>query len=146
MLRDGSAIGCISLRKVEPGPFAPRQVELLETFAAQAVIAIENVRLFSELRQRTDDLSDALEQQTAMADILNVISRSPTDVQPVLDAIAKAAVRFCGAPDAIVTLRENDETVVRAHEGVLTATLGLRRAIGDSGNVGGRAMREKRTL
>ncbi|MFI4999566.1 MAG: ATP-binding protein [Reyranellales bacterium] len=114
MLREGVAIGAITLRKVEAGPFTPRQIELLETFAAQAVIAIENVRLFTEL-------TESLEQQTATADILQVISSSPTDVAPVMEAVAKAAVRFCGAEDAHVFLREGDEIVSSAHEGPLSA-------------------------
>ncbi len=93
MLHEGVAVGAIVLRKIEAGAFAPRQIELLETFAAQAVIAIQNVRLFTELRE-------SLEQQTASADILQVISQSPTDVSPVLAAVAKATVRFCGAEDS----------------------------------------------
>jgi len=133
LLRQSTTIGAVVLRKAEVGPFTPRQIELLETFAAQAVIAIENVRLFTELRE-------ALEQQTATADILSVISRSPTDVQPVLEAVTRAALRFCGAPDAIVLLRDGDESVVVAHEGTLTATLGLRRPL--AGNFSGQAMLE----
>src|SRR5262249_48667334 len=80
MLRDGVAIGAITLRKVEAGPFTPRQIQLLETFAAQAVIAIENVRLFTELRE-------SLDRQTATSEVLRVISQSPTDVQPVLNVV-----------------------------------------------------------
>src|SRR6185312_9844237 len=99
MLKDGQAIGCICLRRRNPGAFTPRQITLLETFAAQAVIAIENVRLFTELK-------DSLEQQTATAEILRAISRSPTDVQPVLDVVVKAALRFCGAEDVVISLRE----------------------------------------
>src|SRR5262249_19113144 len=102
MLREDGAIGCILLRKAEPGAFTPRQIELLETFAAQAVIAIENVRLFTELRE-------TLEQQTATAEVLRVISQSPTDAQPVLNAVAAAALRFCGADDVAIALREGDE-------------------------------------
>jgi len=90
LLRDEISIGAISLRRREAGAFEPRQVELLKTFAAQAVIAIENVRLFTELRE-------TLDQQTASAEILRVISQSPTDVQPVLDAIAESAVRLCAS-------------------------------------------------
>ena len=97
LLREGIAVGCILLRKREPGPFAPDQIELLESFAAQAVIAIENVRLFTEL-------TESLEQQTATAEILRAISQSPTDVQPVLEAVVKAAVRFCGATDAMIVV------------------------------------------
>ena len=88
------------------------QVELLEAFAAQAVIAIENVRLFTELRE-------SLDQQTATAEILRVISQSPTDVQPVLNVVARSAVRFCGAVDAAITLREGDTSVIVAHTGPL---------------------------
>jgi signal transduction histidine kinase len=122
MLREGRAIGCICLRRSEPGAFTARQIKLLETFAAQAVIAIENVRLFTELRE-------SLEQQTATGDILRVISQSPTDVQPVLDAVVRAALRFCGARDALIALREGEDNVTtRAHAGELgSTTLGLRR-------------------
>jgi signal transduction histidine kinase len=112
MLREGGAIGCVLLRKPEPGPFTPRQIELLETFAAQAVIAIENVRLFTELRE-------TLEQQTATAEVLRVISQSPTDVQPVLNAVAAAARRFCGGDDVTIVLREGPELMQVAHDGGL---------------------------
>jgi len=138
MLREGVAIGCIALRKTEPGAFTPRQVELLETFAAQGVIAIENARLFSELR-------DALEQQTSTADVLRVISQSPTDVRPVLKVVAEAALRFCGASDAMIALREGDEIVTAAHDGALHAEIGRRRAI-DRSNITGRAVLEGTTL
>ncbi|MFO1080741.1 MAG: GAF domain-containing protein [Reyranellaceae bacterium] len=117
MMRDGVAIGALHLRRPETGPFTPRQIALLETFAAQAVIAIENVRLFTELR-------DSLEQQTATAEILRVISQSPTDVTPVLDAVARAALRFCGAEDAVVTLREGEQWLIASHEGPMPASLG----------------------
>jgi signal transduction histidine kinase len=129
MLGDAGAIGCIALRKPQAGPFTPRQIELLETFAAQAVIAIQNVRLFTELRE-------SLEQQTATADILHVISQSPTDVQPVLDAVARAAVRFCGATDAVINLRDGAEVVVAAHDGALSAIVGGRRQLDRSSGAG----------
>src|SRR5215472_16810445 len=102
LLRDGLAIGSIQIRRTEVRPFSERQIKLLETFADQAVIAIENARLFQELTHKTADLEitnselrESLEQQTATSEILGVIASSPTELQPVLDAIAKSAARVC---------------------------------------------------
>jgi signal transduction histidine kinase len=97
MLREGEAVGAISVTRREPGHFSDAEVGLLKTFADQAVIAIENVRLFTELEARNRDLTEALERQTATSEILNVISASPTDVHPVFAAICKSAVRLFGA-------------------------------------------------
>jgi len=96
MLRQGNPIGVISLRRKEPIAFTKRQIELLQTFADQAAIAIENTRLFNELEARNKSLSEALEQQTATSDILRVISQSQRDVQPVFEAIAANARNLCG--------------------------------------------------
>ena len=95
MMRGGDAIGALSVVRAAPGALSDKQIAVLRTFVDQAVIAIENTRLLSELRQRTDDLTEALEQQTATSDVLSVISSSPTNVQPVFDAIAESAVRLC---------------------------------------------------
>src|SRR6266478_7470203 len=102
MLRDGEVIGTITVYRDAARPFPDAQIELLKTFADQAVIAVENVRLFNEVGSRNRDLTEALEQQTATSDILRAISRSPTDVQPVFDTIAKAALELCRASSANV--------------------------------------------
>ena len=85
LLREGIPIGTIHIRRMEVRPFTEKQIKLLETFAAQAVIAIENVRLFKELQERNRQITEALEQQTATSEILRVIASSPTDIQPVID-------------------------------------------------------------
>ena len=117
LLRAGVAIGCIVIRRTEVRPFSEKQIALLKTFADQAVIAIENVRLFKELQERNSELREALEHQTAPAEVLGIISRSPTDVQPVLDAIVESTARVCGIDDVVLRLREGDVTVPRAHFG-----------------------------
>ena len=100
LLREGVAIGVIAIRRKEVRPFSDRQIKLLETFADQAVIAIENVRLFNELKE-------SLEQQTATSEILGVIASSPTDIQPVLDVVALNAARLCEANDAVIFRADN---------------------------------------
>ena len=97
LLREETGIGTITIWRDFVEPFTERQIQLLETFADQAVIAIENVRLFKELEDRNRQLIEALKQQTATSEILGVIASSPTDIQPVLDAVAENAARLCDA-------------------------------------------------
>ena len=117
LMSEANPIGVINIRRTEVRPFSEKQIALLKTFADQAVIAIENVRLFKEIQERNAELREALEHQTATSEVLGIISRSPTDVQPVLDAIVESAAKVCGIDDVLLRLREGDVMVPRAHFG-----------------------------
>ena len=106
--RDGKVEGVFSLTKPDPGPFEPRHVELVQTFADQAVIAIENVRLFDEVQARTRDLTESLEQQTATSEVLQVISSSPGELNPVFKSMLENATRICGANFGTMALYEGN--------------------------------------
>jgi GAF domain-containing protein len=145
MLRDGNPVGVIVVNRAEAGPFSNSEIELLKTFADQAVIAIENVRLFKELEARNTDLTEALEQQTATSEILRVISASPTDLQPVLDAVVKSAARFCGADDTSIFQVEGDHLRAAAHHGPVPQPMDLLLPI-VRGTLGGRTVIEQRPI
>jgi two-component system, NtrC family, sensor kinase len=115
MLRGADVLGVIAVTREDASPFSDQQVELLKTFADQAVIAIENVRLFKELQERNRDLTEALDQQTATGEILGVISSSPTDVQPVFDAIVRSAARLCDADFGGLHRLEGNQITLEAH-------------------------------
>ena len=108
LTKEGCAIGSLTIRRQEMRPFSPDQIALLQTFADQAVIAIENARLLAELETRNRDASEALEQQTATADVLKVISRSSGALEPVFEAVLANATRLCGAEFGNLVLREHE--------------------------------------
>lgn len=124
MLRDSESIGVIVIRRLQVQPFTQGQIDLLTTFADQAVIAIENVRLFEEVKQRNSDLVHALERQTATSAILRAIAGSPTDVKPVLAVVAENAARLCDGFDVVVGLREDNWLTVGAHYGSIPLPAG----------------------
>ena len=108
LLREGVPIGIIFLARASARPFTKKQIELAETFADQAVIAIENVRLFDQVQARTRELQEALDYQTATSDVLEVISRTPIDLQPVLATICETVAKLCETKDAEIFIRDGD--------------------------------------
>jgi two-component system, NtrC family, sensor kinase len=140
LVREGGASGVIFIFRREPRPFSPEQVALVETFARQAAIAIENVRLFKEMKE-------ALEQQTATSDILRVISSSPTDIRPVLDTVAECAARLCGSSDVEIFRRDGDRLRLVAHHGQIpTGPVGAFTLPLVRGSVNGRATLDGQTV
>jgi two-component system, NtrC family, sensor kinase len=132
LIQEGRALGAIVIRRTEIKPFEQKHIALLTNFAAQAIIAIENARLLNELRQRTDDLTESLQQQTATSEILDVISNSPTDSQPAFDAIVRSGLKLF--PDAAIMIALPDGDIVRSA------------AVADANPAGAEALRARTPL
>jgi GAF domain-containing protein len=150
LLREQEAIGVFSLSRTRPEPFSQRQIDLVTTFADQAVIAIENVRLFDEVQARTDDLRESLEFQTASSDVLKVISSSPDSLQPVLDVIVETSRQLCGTETSTIFLLHDNKFHIAAASGAMPEYLDFLKnnpiALDQRGSSTSRAAREKRTV
>jgi two-component system NtrC family sensor kinase len=144
MTRDNAVIGVMVIACAQTGPFPTRQIELLRTFADQAVIAIENARLFDEVQAKTADLSEALTYQTGSSNILKVIASSPTDVGPVLRAIVESACELCEADDALAVLREGDDIVCMEQHGSIPVL--WKRMPANRDSAAGRAVVDRKTV
>jgi len=145
MLKQDDLVGVFFMYRTEVRAFSDKQIDLVATFADQAVIAIENARLLNELQSKNADLTEALEQQTATGEILRVISTSPTDIQPVLDTVAKSAARFCGADDAEIFILDGERLSVAAHYGPIQSPVGRGIPV-VRGSVAGRAALERQAV
>src|SRR5262249_48687755 len=123
-----------------------KEIALLRVFADQAVIAIENVRLFQELQTRNAELAESLEQQTATSEILRVIASSPTDLQPVMKAVVENAARVCGAMDSAIFHLEGEHLHLVARHGPLRVSYAIGEPVPVAGTVSARILRERRTI
>jgi signal transduction histidine kinase len=146
LLSEGAPVGVIQIRRTEVRPFSERQIALLRTFADQAVIAIENVRLFQELETRNSEVTESLSQQTAMSEILRVIASTPTDLQRVLDTVAENAARLCEANDALIHRLENGSLKGAAQYGSLPGSFGQGPDRIDRLSIPGWAVVDKQTI